>query len=146
MSNSVKFSFIVFIMVLVIIQFFDPAPINPIVHPNNNILTYRPANDEVTQLFKNTCFDCHSFETNYPWYAYVAPASWVVAKHVEQGRQHVNFSEWTKYSPEEHTDILRESADEIEQNEMPLKSYRYFHPEAQLHQIQKQQLIDYFRN
>lgn len=82
---------------------------------------------ETAEIARRACYDCHSNETVWPWYAYVAPVSWRVAEHVEHGREHMNFSEW---------DTPNEDADEIvevlEEGEMPLPDYLRLHAEARL--------------
>lgn len=127
-------------------QFFDPAPINPIVQPQNNIFYYREADENVKTILRFSCFDCHSNQTNYPWYAYVAPVSWLVDHHVEEGRDKVNFSRWVEYTPEEHKKILDECYEEVDEGHMPLKLYKLMHPKAQLANFEKQLLLSYFSN
>jgi hypothetical protein len=140
-----KISLLILLSVFVVIQFFDPAPINPIPNPQTSILRYRPANEEVTSLLKNACYDCHSNETKYMWYAYVAPVSWYIDNHVSKGREHVNFSKWTSYTPDEHDEIIEESHEEIEQLHMPLKGYQLLHPDARLSEEERNLLLQYFK-
>lgn len=79
------------------------------------------------ELAARACFDCHSNETRWPWYSNVAPASWFVQRHVEDGRRVLNFSEWQRPQEEAH-----ESTETLLEGEMPLGSYVLFHPSAQL--------------
>lgn len=92
---------------------------------------------ETRALAKRACFDCHSHETTWPWYASVAPASWIVQNHVEEGREHLNFSDWSK--PSRHAD---EAAHEVEEGEMPMTGYVPLHSEADLSPEEKQKLVD----
>jgi hypothetical protein len=79
------------------------------------------------ELAKRACFDCHSNETRWPWYAKVAPFSWVMQHHVETGRSVLNFSEWTRPY------VLAEQAgSEVIRTEMPPRGYRMLHDHAQL--------------
>lgn len=90
-------------------------------------------------LAKKACFDCHSNETVWPWYANVAPVSWLVASDVHEGRRHLNFSDWRQGQREgEHIKKLRE---EIQEGDMPPIQYRMMHPEARLSAAQRQELI-----
>ena len=81
---------------------------------------------------QRSCFDCHSNRTHWPWYAYVAPASWLVPHDVEEGREHLNFSTWDLYDEDERVDLFEEIAEVVEDGEMPLWFYVPLHPEAQL--------------
>ena len=87
-------------------------------------------------LAQRACFDCHSNESVWPWYAYVAPISLRVASHVQNGRQHLNFSEWDQ--PNEDFDEIEKV---ISRGQMPLSDYLLLHPEAELSAAEKQQLI-----
>jgi mono/diheme cytochrome c family protein len=87
-------------------------------------------------LAKRACFDCHSNETVWPWYSNVAPVSWLVQHDVNEGREHLNFSEWDK--PQKDAD---EAAKAVREGEMPLPIYLPTHPEARLTDAEKQALI-----
>jgi len=91
---------------------------------------------QTEQLVRRACFDCHSNETRWPWYSYVAPVSWRVAGHVEQGRRHLNFSEFNKPQRRAH-----DAAEEVEAGEMPLWDYALMHSEARLSDSEKEVLI-----
>ena len=86
----------------------------------------------VVEVLRTSCYDCHSNETRWPWYAYVAPVSWLVAEDVEHGREHVNFSTWTQDDAEEQAEHLEEIWEEVEEGEMPLKKYLLLHGDARL--------------
>jgi hypothetical protein len=95
----------------------------------------RWASQEVRELAVRACFDCHSNETVWPWYSHVAPISWMVQNHVDEGRHELNFSEW--HRPQEEAD---EAAEEIRDGEMPPRSYLLTHPEARLSSSEKELL------
>lgn len=99
----------------------------------------------VKKLLVASCYDCHSNQVNYPAYAYVAPFSWSIRHHIKEGREHVNFSEWSRYNKEQKAHILDEVAETIENKEMPMKGYLPLHPEANLTDAQRQMLAGYFR-
>lgn len=92
---------------------------------------------EARALVKQNCFQCHSNETEWPWYSYVAPASWLIKFDVVNGRRNFNFSEWDKNSGE-----LDEMVEEIQEGGMPPLQYTLFHPEAKLNAQQQQALIE----
>jgi mono/diheme cytochrome c family protein len=92
---------------------------------------------EARSLVKQSCFQCHSNETDWPWYSYIAPASWLIKFDVVEGRSAFNFSEWDK-RPGELDEMVRE----IQRGGMPPLQYTLFHPEARLNDQQKQALIE----
>jgi hypothetical protein len=87
------------------------------------------------ELAKRACFDCHSNETNWPWYAKVAPMSWVMQRHVDIGRSVMNFSDWTR-----PYDLAAESGSQILRREMPPRSYLLLHEHAELTHEEKVEL------
>ena len=92
---------------------------------------------EARSLVKEHCFQCHSNETEWPWYSYVAPASWLIKWDVVNGRNQFNFSEWDKNPGE-----LDEMIGEIQEGGMPPLQYTLFHSNSRLDAQQKQTLID----
>jgi hypothetical protein len=86
------------------------------------------------------CYDCHSNETTWPWYSNVAPVSWFVISDVNDGRRHLNLSDWGKYTPERMQRRLSEMCSEVEQGEMPLKQYTWIHKVAGLDGPQREQI------
>ena len=91
-----------------------------------------PAPPAPVAVFERACYGCHSNETRWPWYAYVAPVSWLVGHDVNDGRRHLNFSEWDSYTPAARQKKLEDIAEEIEQGDMPPWYYTPVHPEAKL--------------
>jgi hypothetical protein len=93
---------------------------------------------ETLALTQRACFDCHSNETVWPWYSNVAPVSWQLQRHVEEGREHLNFSEWGQGGEGEETDELVEV---ILEGEMPPANYLLLHPEARLTAAEQDALV-----
>jgi mono/diheme cytochrome c family protein len=91
----------------------------------------------IEQLFDDACADCHSNETEWPWYSNVAPQSWLVQRDVDAGRADLNLSELDR-EQEEIKDLIEVIADD----EMPPLRYTFLHPEARLSNAEKQALID----
>ncbi len=89
------------------------------------------ASDEVIQILKRSCYDCHSNHVNYPWYSHIAPMSWFTQSHVEKGRAILNFSTWNSYSDEEKIKLLDKTPKAIKIR-MPLPTYLWLHKEAEL--------------
>lgn len=90
------------------------------------------ASAEVLAVLEASCFDCHSNRTEWPWYSRVAPVSWWVAHHVEEGREHLNFSHWGHLTPNEQRHARKEVAEEVREGKMPLPSYVRGHSDAAL--------------
>jgi len=107
-------------------------------HTNPPVVAEPTWNHAVTrELAKRACFDCHSNETRWPWYSHVAPASWLLQDHVDEGREVLNFSDWPRVSEE-----ADEAAEVILEGEMPPRSYVWLHPEAKLTAEEKRLLAD----
>lgn len=111
-------------------------------HTNPPVVS-EPAWDspQTRALAERACFDCHSNNTIWPWYSNIAPASWLVQRDVDEGRQRLNFSEWGQSSAE--TDDIYEV---LENGEMPPSQFLLMHPEAKLIASEKQELIKGFRS
>ena len=104
----------------------------PMPRTNPPIETEVPAPDAVREVLQRACYDCHSNETNWPWYAHVAPFKFFVVHHVEEGRRHMNFTTWNVFSAKKRAKRLREIMEEVNEAEMPLPSYLRLHPDAKL--------------
>jgi hypothetical protein len=101
--------------------------------------------DEVNTLLKNACYDCHSNKTVYPWYAEIQPSAWFLNEHVVEGKEHLNFSEFTHLSIARQNHKFEETIEMLEEKEMPLASYTYLglHKEANLTDNQRTILINW---
>jgi hypothetical protein len=86
----------------------------------------------VAQVFDRACRDCHSNETRWPWYSHVAPVSWFVIDHVNHGRSHFNYSDWSQYEPDEAAQLLKKACELAQQRAMPLRTYTLMHRSARL--------------
>jgi len=104
----------------------------PVDRTNPPVTGELAAPDPVREVLRASCYDCHSNETVWPWYSRVAPVSWRIAGHVEDGRRHLNFSEWDRLSEEDRAEAREEIWEEVEEGNMPLPDYLRMHPEAVL--------------
>ncbi len=100
----------------------------------------------VVSILKNSCYDCHSNNTAYPWYANVQPARFLMESHIKEGKENLNFSEWGDYSPRMQRNKLDRMLKQIEKNEMPLASYTLIHRNAVLSESQKKEIIDWLNS
>lgn len=117
---------------LVIAQFFGPAKSNPPSDPAQAIEAKLQMTPPVAAILDRSCNDCHSNKTRWPWYSYVAPVSWFVIDHVNEGRENINLSEWGKYSQRDVDAMLRQMCREVRAEVMPLSSYTPLHPGSKL--------------
>ncbi|MFO0598366.1 MAG: heme-binding domain-containing protein [Myxococcaceae bacterium] len=125
------------VAVLVLIQLLRPSHENP---PVTGEITV-PA--DVKAVLKRSCYDCHSNETVWPWYSNVAPISWLVARDVDEGREHLNFSEFASYEPGRAKKKLEEIELEVAGDEMPMAIYLPMHPDAKLSEADKKLIVDW---
>ncbi len=126
--------------ILVVIQFIRPNFTNPKVNEKIAI----QADEKVMVLLKNTCFDCHSNEVIYPWYHNVAPVSWGMAAHIDNGRRALNFSTWADMNADIRTTRLKRAKQLISNGLMPKGSYAFMHPKAHLDTKDKKTLEQFF--
>jgi len=133
------------LIIVVGIQFFRIDKTNPEFNITNDFIEITSPPEEIVALLKSTCYDCHSNETKYPWYSNIAPISWWVKDHINEGRDEMNFSEWGAFKLKRKDHKLEEVAEMLEKGEMPLDEYTWTHSEAKLTQEQKIQLIAWFK-
>ena len=111
------------------------VPVNrnsPAVDRSTSIYASQPVPPEVKAVFERSCKDCHSNETVWPWYSFVAPVSWMIARDVHQARKKMNFSEWGSYPAQQKEDRLEEICEQVTNGEMPDRKYAIFHRGARL--------------
>jgi signal recognition particle subunit SEC65 len=122
--------------ILVIIQFFRPAK-NDSNDQANSIDTKYPVPENVATILKSACYDCHSNNTVYPWYANFQPVAWWLADHVNEGKRELNFSNFTSRKIAVQNHKLEEIIENVKEGEMPLNSYTWIHRDAALTQEQR---------
>lgn len=122
-----KVTLIIFALVILLMQAIQVDKTNPKVDSNLEIKT----DENIMSIFRKACYDCHSNETVWPWYSNIAPASWTIKAHVEDGRRSLNFSIWETYSQEEKLKHLKK-IHRTAYAAMPLPSYIKLHEEADL--------------
>lgn len=128
---------------LVIAQFALPKP--PPNETNNpgDLIASGLADTQVAGLLKNSCYDCHSNEVNYPWYSKIAPVSMLVRHDVLEGKEELNFSTWQDYDKRRMLRKLKEIKEVLEEGEMPLGIYTLMHPGAKLSDADKELLTNW---
>jgi Haem-binding domain len=129
---------LIIIIVLLGIQLYRPAKTNPPVDPAKTLSANSQMPADVAQIVTRSCGDCHSYNTSWPKYSYVAPVSWLVIDDVNEGRRHVNLSDWSSYAPEKQQRKLEQICEEVQGGDMPLKQYTWFHAGTALNQQQRE--------
>lgn len=126
------------------VQFIPVDKVNKPVDAAENFVDAKKAPEKIKTLIKGACYDCHSNETVYPKYAYIAPVSWSVKSHINEGREHLNFSVWDTYNKDLKENMLNKSIQTIQSKTMPMPGYIVYHKEANLSEAERTLLINYF--
>lgn len=143
-NNLLKF-FGIILVLFASIQLIRPKVENPESSPKDDFLAVANPPETVKINIKNSCYDCHSNQTVYPWYNNVAPVSWLISRDIKEGRKELNFSEWAQYSEKRKAKKLDETIEQIEKNKMPLWFYKPLHPLSSLNEQQKDEIIKWLK-
>ncbi len=130
-----KFLYLLLIA-FIVIQFFRPEKNISANASPNDIATHYTIPDGVLSSLKTSCYDCHSNNTNYPWYNNVQPVAWWLNSHIKDGKRHLNFSDFNSYKPKKKIHKLEETIELVEKKVMPLNSYLWIHKDAKLSEEQ----------
>ena len=125
------------LIIVVIIQFIQPAR-----NKNGQVLSTDISKtvsmpENVQTVLKTACYDCHSNNTNYPWYTNIQPVGWMMARHIKEGKKELNFSEFGSYSKRRQLSKLKAIGNSIKDAAMPLTSYTFIHKNARLTKEEK---------
>lgn len=130
-------------VVFVLIQFMRPARnINSQLLPSD-ISNLVPLPDSVKSLLHTACYDCHSNNTRYPWYANLQPMGWLLADHIKDGKAELNFDEFGSYSKRRQLSKLKAIGTSVKDGSMPIASYTWMHRDAKLSAENKASIIDW---
>ncbi|MEN8138239.1 MAG: heme-binding domain-containing protein [Bacteroidota bacterium] len=137
------FKKVIFIIVIlfVSIQFIPNELPEVIIENENDFLANNSLPDKIEQQIRTSCYDCHSNETVYPWYSYVAPVSFLVKRDVEVGRKELNFSNWESLSKSKKAKKISDIIESVEEGEMPFPVYLITHSDAKLDKESKEALL-----
>ncbi len=132
--------------VFVIIQFI-PANLPVVVKENkDDLMATTDVPPDIARQLKTSCYDCHSNETSYPWYSYVAPVSFLVSRDTREGRRKLNFSIWNNLSKVKKAKYLDNINDEVSEGEMPMQIYTYLHSGSKLSQKEREAIAQWADN
>jgi hypothetical protein len=132
MKSSRKLGVLI-IIILVVMQFIQPTKnrSGELISDNDISKVYALPKD-LHETFVTKCYDCHSNNTNYPWYIHIQPIGWWLAAHVHDGKEHLNFSEFKNYPDDRAEHKLEEIAEVTKEKSMPIKAYTMFHEHTKL--------------
>ena len=131
------------LIVFIAIQFIQPAHnISGQVLPTDITKTVNVPH-KVLDIFKNACYDCHSNNTRYPWYVHIQPMGWMMARHIKNGKDNLNFNDFGSYSKRKQANKLRSIETSIKEGTMPLSSYVSMHTDARLSAEDKKLITDW---
>lgn len=143
MKKAVKYTLAGLLLVFVVIQFINrPERVNEPV-TENDIINVLEIEGPLATMLKAACYDCHSNQPRYPWYANVAPISWRIGEHIEHGRDELNFSNWGTYSARRRDHKLEEIIEEVAEGKMPMPNYVRMHRDAKLTEEQIEMLREW---
>ena len=133
-------------MVFIAIQFVQPAhnASGQVLATDITKVILLP--DSVQMILKTACYDCHSNNTNYPFYAYIQPIGWLLNSHIQDGKNQLNFSDFGSLSKRRQASKLKSIANQIKDGEMPLPAYTILHKNAVLGKTDKDLIINWANN
>ena len=135
------------LIIFLLMQLYQPA--HNIAYKQDSSLDFvgqynAPKNIET--ILRTSCYDCHSNNTNYPWYSNIEPGALFMANHITEGKKELNFNEFGNYSNRRKASKLKAILNQIKTNEMPLSSYTLIHKNAVLNETQKGQIINWLNS
>lgn len=130
---------------LVVIQFFPTDKNESYTTPETDFVLVNKVPSEIENQLMQSCYDCHSNNTVYPWYSNIQPAAWFLEDHIKEGKAELNFNEWDNYSDRRKKSKLRSIIKQIENGEMPLDSYTLIHRDAIFSKEEKETVLNYMK-
>lgn len=137
MARWAKRAGIAIVVLLIATQFVPVDRTNPPVDPAKTIYATGIVSDGMHAVFRRSCQDCHSNETNWRWYSKVAPVSWLIASDVHKGRRELNLSEWSAYPDKRKDHKLDSICEQVQRGEMPDSMYALIHPSAKMNETER---------
>lgn len=143
MRRSLKISLLILLGVFIVAQFFRPEKNLAEIPAEDDLFMMTDVPAEVAALLKNSCYDCHSDNTRYPWYSNISPVSWYLSKHVELGKEALNFSEFGSLEKRKKISKLSSICEVVESGSMPLVSFTIIHRDANLDENEQELICDW---
>ena len=143
MGRKLKLVGLGLIAVLIVLQFFQPERNNAPIDPELDMLELLAPPEPVADLIRDACYDCHSNQTNYPWYNRISPVSLYLYKHIKKGKEDLNFSEYGLLDKADKIGEFADFCDAVDAGNMPLQSYMLIHKDARLTQEERETLCNW---
>jgi hypothetical protein len=144
--NRIKAGLVALLIILFTMQLIQPIRNRngQVVNKDSGKILRVP--EQVQGIFKKSCYDCHSNQTEYPWYTYIQPIGWWMDSHVRKGKEELNFNEFGVYSKRRQLSKLKSIGQSIEDETMPLSSYTFIHKNTKLSKKDKALILDWVKN
>jgi len=133
------------LIALIVIQFFPVDYNYSKAVPQSDFMLVNNVPAAVGKTLQVSCYDCHSNNTDYPWYNKIQPVAWYLEEHVKEGKSELNFNEWATYSSRRKNSKLTSVISQIENGEMPMESYTLIHREAIMDSLTQNKVINYLK-
>jgi hypothetical protein len=142
MKKTIFWGLIAAFVSIQFVPFFFKKKSEPVT-ANASMKTVMAIPEDIKSILKKSCADCHSQQTDYPWYSHIQPLGMWIDHHIEEGKEHFNMDDFANYTPEDQTHMLEEMAEVVAEGEMPLKSYTLMHRDAKLTPAEKARFMDW---
>jgi hypothetical protein len=139
----VKKILLALLLVFIALQFIRPARNISTTVQNADMITQFKTPANVAGVLKTSCYDCHSNNTRYPWYANIQPVGWLLANHIKDGKEELNFNEFTSYSKRRQLSKMKSIHNSIKDGSMPLPAYTILHNDAKLSEESKASILQW---
>jgi hypothetical protein len=139
----IKWLLILIVVLLILAQAIRPSMTNASVDPTRTIESRTQMTPQVSAVLRRSCSDCHTTTTRWPWYSQIAPVSWYLASDVNDGRRHLNLSDWASNDTKRALTKLDEMCEEVQHDAMPPKPYLLIHTDAKLSDTDKKMICDW---
>lgn len=147
MKSRTLITLIIIVVVFIAIQFVRPERNSEQVINRNELFAQLNDVPSVVRIsMLNACYNCHSNRTNYPWYASVAPLSWMISNNIKSAKKKVNFSEWHLLSADKQQHTLEEIAEVLEEGSMPPTPYKLMHPPGNLNDVELGDIVEWVKS
>ena len=141
--SSTKKILLVLLTIFIVVQFIRPARNKSTQLLPTDFTKLYKVPDTVQSVLQKACYDCHSNNTNYPWYSNIQPVAWMLARHIKNGKEKLNFSDFGSNTTRKQISKLKGIANQIKDDEMPIVSYKAMHTKANLTKEEKILIMDW---
>lgn len=143
MSNRKKTFWYGLLGLVVLLQLYPVSRPEVSLENPNDLMKNVEVPKNIADILRSTCYDCHSNESNFPWYTNVAPVKWLIYDDIREAREELNFSEWNIMTKMDKAEILDDIYIEVSEEEMPLKIYSLMHPKAKLSKADREAISEW---